>query len=115
MSEANVEKQIKRFNTAGLCFPEDHYMVDPLKRLDTVMDLIDQKMYFTIHAPRQTGKTTYLHALAEKLNSEGKYIALVVTFEEAGYKNISIEKANEELIFSIYQASCIRLLNSSDR
>jgi hypothetical protein len=51
MSEANVEKRRKIFNTAGLCFPEDHYMVDPLKRLDEVMKLIDQEFYFR-YTPR---------------------------------------------------------------
>jgi len=50
----------KFFNTAGLCKPEDHYMVDPLKRLTDVETLIKRNLYFTIHAPRQTGKTTYL-------------------------------------------------------
>ena len=92
----------KFFNTAGLCFPEDHYMVNPLRRLSEIEELIEKKLYFTIHAPRQTGKTTYLYALARKLNSEGRYSALVVSFERAGYESISIEKANETLIENIY-------------
>ena len=78
-------------------------MVDPLKRMQDVEQLIEEKLYFTIHAPRQTGKTTYLHALARKLNSEGKYIALVVSFEQAGYEGITMEQANELLVFNIYQ------------
>jgi len=99
----------KFFNTAGLCFPGDHYMVDPLKRLTEVEDLIEKKLYFTIHAPRQTGKTTYLYALAGKLNAEGKYIALVVSFEEAGYESITVDQANEALIDCIYQMSLDQL------
>lgn len=95
----------KFFNTAGLCFPEKHYMVDPLKRLEQVEGLIRKGYYFTLHAPRQTGKTTYLHALARKLNIDGKYIALVVSFERAGYKGISVEKANETLIRNVYDAA----------
>ncbi|MCX6579739.1 MAG: AAA-like domain-containing protein [Candidatus Aminicenantes bacterium] len=101
----------KTFNTAGLCFPEDHYMVDPLKRMQDIEKLIEQKLYFTLHAPRQTGKTTYLHALARKLNAEGKYIALVVSFEQAGYKGITQEQANEVLNFSIYQKARGQLSN----
>ncbi|MDQ1355116.1 MAG: family ATPase [Acidobacteriota bacterium] len=99
----------KTFNTAGLCFPEKHYMVDPLKRLAEVEKLIKEELYFTLHAPRQTGKTTYLHALARKLNSEGIYIALVVSFEEAGYSSITVKEANDKLINSIYQFSLIQL------
>ena len=78
-------------------------MVDPLKRMQEVEQLIEQKLYFTIHAPRQTGKTTYLHALSRKLNAEGKYIVLVVSFEQAGYEGITMEQANEILVFNIYQ------------
>jgi len=99
----------KFFNTAGLCFPEDHYMVDPLKRLQEVEQLIEKKLYFTIHAPRQTGKTTYLYALAKKLNAEGRYIALVVSFEQAGYRSITVDKANQLLISCIYQGATILL------
>ena len=101
MNEAITRK--KTFNTAGLCFPEKHYMVNPLRRMLEVEELIDQELYFTLHAPRQTGKTTYLHALARKLNAEEKYIALVVSFEQAGYEGITMEHANELLVFNIYQ------------
>jgi len=107
MNEATTRK--KTFNTAGLCFPEKHYMVNPLKRMLEVEELIDQELYFTLHAPRQTGKTTYLHALARKLNAEGKYIALVVSFEEAGYRSIPVKEANDKLINGIYQFSLLQL------
>ncbi len=95
----------KFFNTAGLCFPEKHYMVDPLKRLEDVEKLIAKEFYFTLHAPRQTGKTTYLYALARKLNHEGRYIALVASFERGGYKRITVAKANNTLIHNIHWAS----------
>ena len=95
----------KFFNTAGLCVPGEHYMVEPLKRLQDVEIFINRKQYFTIHAPRQTGKTTYLYALTRKLNDEGKYIVLVVSFEQAGYSSITVEKANELLISRIYQGA----------
>lgn len=95
----------KFFNTAGLCFPGKHYMVDPLKRLTQVETLIKKELYFTLHAPRQTGKTTYLYALARKLSAEGKHIPLVVSFEQAGYRGIGVEKANELLIARIYQGA----------
>lgn len=97
------------FNTAGLCFPEDHYMVDPLKRLTEVEKLIEAKLYFTLHAPRQTGKTTYLYALARKLNGEEKYIALVVSFERAGVASMTLENANNTVMNAIYNSSTEQL------
>ena len=107
-------KRVKRFNVAGLCFPGKHYMIDPLSRLPEVEVLIQDELYFALHAPRQTGKTTYLYALARKLNGDETHTALVVSFERAGYPGISIEQANKTLIHSIYSAA-VRQLNESQR
>jgi len=71
----------KFFNTAGACQPDIHYVVDPLPRLSGIRELIDGRHYFIIHAPRQTGKTTYLYALMHQLNQEGKYTALTVNIQ----------------------------------
>ncbi|MGE5343301.1 MAG: AAA-like domain-containing protein [Candidatus Omnitrophota bacterium] len=84
-------------------------MVNPLKRLTKVEQLIEQQFYFAIHAPRQTGKTTYLYALAQKLNAEGNYIALVVSFEQAGIAAFSTKEGNETVIFAIYASSSRQL------
>jgi hypothetical protein len=73
----------KFFNTTGPCFPERHYMVDPLERLKGIQVLIDQGQYFVIHAPRQTGKTTFGLALMDKLNAEGHYSMLVSSIQPA--------------------------------
>ncbi|MDD9984606.1 MAG: hypothetical protein OXU81_25140 [Gammaproteobacteria bacterium] len=47
------------FNTEGPVVAERHYCIPSLERLDlaAVLDLIRQKRYFVIHAPRQTGTT----------------------------------------------------------
>ncbi|WP_322763264.1 AAA family ATPase [Frankia sp. Cr2] len=66
----------RRFNTAGPCLPAYHYMVPALGRLPEAPSLVDQMGYFVVHAPRQTGKTTTLRALAEELTAGGVYAAL---------------------------------------
>jgi len=73
------------FNTAGPIKKEKHYYVEPLDRMDmeTVLSLIDQQKYFIFHAPRQTGKTTYMHALTDFLNQQGKYKCLYINVEAA--------------------------------
>ena len=73
------------FNTAGPCKLEDHYTIPPLERFDLegILMLIQQKKYFVLHAPRQTGKTTCMLALMEYLNAEGKYHVLYVNVESA--------------------------------
>ncbi|MEE8390551.1 MAG: ATP-binding protein [Anaerolineae bacterium] len=73
------------FNTAGPVRCEDHYCLPPLARfdLDEILRLIEQKKYFVLHAPRQTGKTTYLLALMEELNQKDDYRCLYVNVEIA--------------------------------
>ncbi|MBK1648049.1 AAA-like domain-containing protein [Rhabdochromatium marinum] len=73
------------FNTEGPVRPDDHYSVPPLSRwdLDEVLTLIEQKKYFLLHAPRQTGKTSCLLALMDHLNREGRYRTVYVNLETA--------------------------------
>ncbi|MBM4043388.1 MAG: ATP-binding protein, partial [Planctomycetes bacterium] len=67
---------MRYFNTAGPCSPDLHYMVPAAERLPEARVLAERGLYFVVHAPRQTGKTTTLRALAEDLTAEGKYAAL---------------------------------------
>ena len=61
---------MRRFNTAGPVRPLEHYAIEPLQRADVAgfLDLIHEKSYFVLHAPRQTGKTSALLALRDLLN-----------------------------------------------
>lgn len=73
------------FNTAGPVDPIKHYTLPPLSRLDLeeVLRLIDQEKYFVLHAPRQTGKTSVLLALMDRLNREDRYTCLYANIEAA--------------------------------
>jgi AAA-like domain len=73
------------FNTAGPTNAKDHYCLSPLTRmkLNEVLPLIEQKKYFVLHAPRQTGKTSCLLALMEYLNTQGHYRCVYVNVEAA--------------------------------
>ena len=61
---------VSTFNTAGPIVAADHYHIPPLERIDLaeVLELIRDKKYFVLHAPRQTGKTSALLALRDLLN-----------------------------------------------
>lgn len=80
------------FNTAGPVDCDDHYCLPPLSRfdMDAVMALVDQKKYFVLHAPRQTGKTTCLLALTTHLNNANRYRALYINVEigQAARENV---------------------------
>lgn len=64
------------FNTAGPCDLKYHYMLPAAERLPDVPMLVERGSYFVVHAPRQTGKTTTLRALAKRISDEGTYAAL---------------------------------------
>jgi hypothetical protein len=69
------------FNTGGPCQSDIHYMLPPTVRLPNLLRLIEQRSYFVIHAPRQTGKTTAVLALAKQLTESGRYAAVMVSAE----------------------------------
>ena len=71
----------KWFNTAGPCKADIHYMLSPTERLPELTQLIAQQNYFVIHAPRQTGKTTAMLALAKELTASRKYLAVLFSLE----------------------------------
>jgi predicted AAA+ superfamily ATPase len=56
-------------------------MLPVASRLPEVRRLIEQKLYFVLHAPRQIGKTTTLMQLAQELTAEGRYTALLISAE----------------------------------
>ena len=82
--------------------PEEHYFIPPLDRvdLDDILTLIRRKKYFLLHAPRQSGKTSTLEALAEHLNASDSYRCVYVDFQCA-------QSAGEDL------AAAIRIVLSS--
>jgi len=69
------------FNTAGPNKPERNYTLPVLARLPSVRRLVEQGLYFVVHAPRQVGKTTSLLGIAQELTAEGSYVAILVSME----------------------------------
>jgi type II secretory pathway predicted ATPase ExeA len=72
------------FNTAGPCVPGKHYMLSPARRFAHVMRLVGEEKYFTVHAGRQTGKTTAARWLVDRFNEGERYRALWVDIQTAG-------------------------------
>ncbi|MCC8046104.1 MAG: hypothetical protein LIP12_11500 [Clostridiales bacterium] len=81
---------MKKFNTAVVCNPKKHYMVDLTERVERIIkNYVEPGNYFAINRGRQYGKTTTLCLLAEKLRE--KYICVQISFE-----------GNEEMFQSDY-------------
>ena len=88
------------FNTAGPVNACDHYCLPPLHRfdLDDILQLIEQKKYFVLHAPRQTGKTSSLLALQAHLNASGRYRCLYCNVEVAQSARENVERGIKAIL-----------------
>jgi len=88
------------FNTAGPVRCAEHYSLPPLSRFNLIeiLQLIEQKKYFVLHAPRQTGKTSALLALRDYLNAEGQYTCLYINVEVAQAARENVERGIKAII-----------------
>jgi AAA-like domain len=71
---------MRYFNTSGPNIIKDHYTLMRPHLIEGGLNKVQKSRYFTIWAPRQTGKSTYFRLLAERLESEG-YKTAYVNFE----------------------------------
>jgi hypothetical protein len=78
-----IKRPIRFFNTTGPCNPWDHYMLPPADRLvgAQLHRYIRDKLYWVLHAPRQTGKTTFLQSWMREINGGEKAVACYVSVE----------------------------------
>jgi hypothetical protein len=70
-------------------------------QLPQVRELIELDRYFVLHAPRQTGKTTALYALASELNAGGDITALMFSCETAKAAGDNVASAEAILLNSL--------------
>ncbi|MDR0876743.1 MAG: PD-(D/E)XK nuclease domain-containing protein [Treponema sp.] len=97
------KRPVRFFNTTGPCNPEDHYMLPPEERLvgAQLHRYIRDKLYWVLHAPRQTGKTTFLQSWLREINAGDEAVACYVSLEDCqGVK----ERA--EAMRTMYRAIC---------
>jgi len=75
----------KFFNTTGPCDPERHYMLPPKERLigADLERYLEHQLYWVLHAPRQTGKTTFLQSWMREINAGSTAVACYVSVERA--------------------------------
>ena len=82
--DGSILKAMTRFfNTTGPCNPDRHYMVPPESRLVRAQldRYIESELFWVLHAPRQTGKTTFLQSWMRAINSGDKAKACYVSLE----------------------------------
>src|SRR5689334_25022387 len=97
------------FNTAGPCRPDLHYMIPADRRLPEAPGLVEQMGYFVVHAPRQTGKTTALRAVAQRLTASGRHAAVLFSCEEGSAAGDDYGSAQRAILRELTRAAQIAL------
>ena len=111
------DRDMRSFTTTGPIVPDEHYSIPPLERmdLDYILRLIRGKKYFILHAPRQTGKTSALLALANLLNggSLGSYRCLYINVESAQIAREDVASAVTAVVDEIAMSAHDNLADES--
>lgn len=76
---------MREFNTSGPCDPDKHYTVMREALIAKGEKMVAQGRFFTIFAPRQSGKTTYFQLLFRHLRTTG-YLPIWISLE--GFKTL---------------------------
>jgi AAA-like domain len=79
-----MKKTIRDFNTSGPNIRAQHYTLERGTLINKGVSFVRKNRYFTIWAPRQTGKSTSFRLMAEQLEKEG-YKVCHINFEN--YRN----------------------------
>ena len=102
---------MRRFNTTGTCFADEHYMVNIDERVQEIKKMVDRGDYFCINRGRQYGKTTTLRFLKKALDSE--YTVFSISFEGADEKSFeSIENVGKKMFASFLRLSKYTMKNA---
>jgi hypothetical protein len=92
---------MRSFNTSGPNIIAEHYTLPRLDLIAQGKNLVHRSRYFTIWAPRQTGKSTYFRLLADALHEEG-YLVCHINFEN--YLKRPLETFMGRLVLALEQA-----------
>jgi len=84
-------------------------MIPPEGRLPESVTLVDKQAYFVVHAPRQTGKTTTMKALARRLTEKGRYAGLHFSCEAARAFPDDVAEAGKGVWLAIEEAAALDL------
>jgi len=91
---------MREFNTTGPCDPALHYTVMREALIAEGLEKVRKGRYFTLFAPRQTGKTTYFQLLLETVKTEN-FTPIWISFEHL--KTVTTEVFYQSLNSQLHQ------------
>ncbi len=111
----HYQKTIRYFEKTGNVDPAVSYYVtlDNVTNTDNLplQTMVEQGRYFTIFAPRQSGKTTFFENFCQELEKDLQYIAIQLSFQE--YKSLAPERFYNLIQNSLFE-QLIKRIEPSD-
>ncbi len=116
MIRMNYKKPKRMFEDSGVVDPHMSYHVSlenvVSKRKQDIKTLVDLGRYFSIFAPRQSGKTTFFEDFCYELEKDTAYVAILLSFQD--YKAIDVatfytliqEVIYEQLLRRLREVNC---------
>jgi hypothetical protein len=107
----SYKKPKRFFEKSGIVDPGASYYVqlENVTNMDNqdLKTMVDLGRYFSIFAPRQSGKTTFFKGFCRRLEKDPLYVAILLSFQD--YKNLSAPRFYQLIQKSIYRQLISRL------
>lgn len=101
------------FEDSGAVDPKMSYHVELENVANTkkqdIKTMVDLGRYFSIFAPRQSGKTTFFEGFCSNLEKDTSYVAILLSFQD--YKNLNSQRFYQLIQRDIYGQLVNRLTN----
>ena len=81
-SANNLSKPKREFCVGGPIPKEGYYALRERPEVGKIVNKIEKGRYFVIYAARQTGKTSLIQEVVEKLKDDDRYLPLYLTFQD---------------------------------
>ncbi|KPA14668.1 ATPase AAA [Candidatus Magnetomorum sp. HK-1] len=93
----SYQKPIRFFEEQGVVSPKHCYFISLENVVNTknqnIKTMVNIGRYFTIFAPRQSGKTTFFYDFCRSVENDSLYITILLSFQS--YQNISSQRFYE--------------------
>jgi hypothetical protein len=107
----SYKKPKRFFEKSGLVDPNASYYVqlENVTNMDNqdLKTMVDRGRYFSIFAPRQSGKTTFFKGFCRRLEKDPLYVPILLSFQD--YKNLSGQRFYQLIQKSIYRQLISRI------
>ena len=104
ITEKTYRKPVRIFEKSGSVNPEMSYYVQLENVVNSdnqdIKTMVDRGRYFSMFAPRQSGKTTFLEGIAKELQKESTYIVILLCFQNLN--NVTKQEFYREIEKELY-------------